>query len=39
MEQGLPHAYIAGRAKFKIPRAEAWLDAHGFIEWRGGDAV
>jgi len=39
MEEGLPHAYIAGRAKFKIPKVETWLDTHGFIELRGGDAA
>jgi hypothetical protein len=39
MEEGLPHTYIAGRAKFKIAKSEAWLDSHGFIEWRGGDAA
>jgi hypothetical protein len=40
MAEGMPYAYIAGRAKFKVARAESWLYEHGFIEWRGGgDAV
>jgi len=39
MTEGMPHAYIAGRAKFKVARAESWLDEHGFIERRGGDAA
>ena len=39
MAEGMPYAYIAGRAKFKVVKAEAWLDEHGFIDWRGGDAA
>lgn len=39
MAEGMPYAYIAGRAKFKVPKAESWLYEHGFIEWRGGDAA
>lgn len=39
MGEGMPHAYIAGRAKFKVSRVEPWLDEHGFIEVRGGELV
>jgi hypothetical protein len=35
MEEGLPHAHIAGRAKFQVTVVAAWLDEHGFIERRG----
>lgn len=36
MAEGMPHTYIAGKAKFKVGRCESWLDAHGFIEHRQG---
>jgi hypothetical protein len=39
MTEGMPHKYIAGKAKFKISRVEPWLEAHGFIEDRGGEAA
>lgn len=39
MAEGMPHAYIAGRAKFNVGKAESWLDRHGFIEHHGGDAA
>lgn len=39
MAEGMPYAYIAGRAKFKVVKAEAWLYEHGFIDWRGGGAA
>jgi hypothetical protein len=39
MVEGMPHTYIAGRAKFKVGLVEPWLDRHGFMEHRGGDAV
>lgn len=35
MEEGLPHALIAGRAKFKASEAEPWLEERGHIERRG----
>jgi hypothetical protein len=38
MAEGMPHTFIAGRAKFKVSRVEPWLDEHGFIEDRGGAA-
>jgi hypothetical protein len=38
MAEGMPHTYIAGRAKFKVSLVEPWLAAHGFIEDRGGAA-
>jgi hypothetical protein len=39
MVDGMPHTYIAGRAKFKVSLVEPWLDRHGYIEHRGGDAA
>jgi hypothetical protein len=39
MAEGMPHTYIAGRAKFKVSRCEPWLAEHGFIEDRGGAAA
>lgn len=39
MEQGLPHAHIAGRAKFHVSEVEPWLEAHGYIQRRGGAAA
>lgn len=39
MVEGMPHTYIAGRAKFKASRTESWLHVHGFIEHRGGDVA
>jgi hypothetical protein len=36
MVEGMPHTYIAGRAKFKVSEVEPWLDRNGFIE-RGGE--
>jgi len=39
MAEGMPHAYIAGRAKFNVGKAESWLERNGFIEHRGGDAA
>jgi hypothetical protein len=35
MVEGMPHTYIAGRAKFRVSEVEPWLDRHGFIEWGG----
>lgn len=35
MAEGMPHAEIAGRVKFKVAEAEPWLYEHGFIERRG----
>lgn len=35
MEEGLPHAHIAGRAKFRVSEVGPWLDAHGHIERKG----
>jgi hypothetical protein len=39
MSEGMPHTYIAGRAKFKVAKVESWLDDHGFIERRGVSCV
>lgn len=35
MEEGMPYAYIAGRAKFRVSEVDPWLDAHGFIDRAG----
>lgn len=35
MEEGLPHAHIAGRAKFRVSEVEPWLQEHGHIQVRG----
>ncbi|HET7052788.1 MAG TPA: hypothetical protein VFI09_02585 [Solirubrobacterales bacterium] len=39
MEEGLPHAHIAGRAKFHASEVEPWLEAHGYIDRRGEAAA
>lgn len=38
MAEGLPHAMIAGRVKFRASEAEVWLAEHGHIERRGAVA-
>ena len=38
MEEGLPHAHIAGRAKFQVSCVEPWLEQHGHLERRGDAA-
>lgn len=35
--EGMPHALIAGRIKFRASEVEPWLEVHGFMERRGGD--
>lgn len=35
MEEGLPHAHIAGRAKFQVSVVGSWLERHGHIDRRG----
>jgi hypothetical protein len=35
---GMPHAVIYGRVKFRISEAEPWLEAHGQLERRGSTA-
>lgn len=35
MAEGLPHAMIAGRVKFRPSEVEPWLEQHGHIERRG----
>lgn len=35
MHEGMPHAEILGRTKFKPQRCEAWLESHGFLEQKG----
>jgi hypothetical protein len=35
MAEGMPHAFIAGRIKFRASAVEPWLKEHGYIEERG----
>ena len=35
LAEGMPHAVIFGRPKFKIAQAEAWLEQAGHLEIRG----
>jgi hypothetical protein len=35
MEDGMPHAHIAGRAKFRVSEVGRWLDAHVEITRKG----
>lgn len=37
MEEGMPHAHIAGRAKFRVSEVEPWLEQHGHLSRRGSD--
>ncbi len=32
MAEGMPHAKIAGRVKFKASEVEPWLAEHGYME-------
>lgn len=35
MAEGIPHAIIAGRVKFKVAECERWLERHERIQLRG----
>lgn len=35
MAEGMPHAVIAGRPKFKPAECEPWLEEHGYLVWKG----
>lgn len=35
LKDGLPHALIAGRRKFRLSEVERWLERHGHMERRG----
>lgn len=37
--EGMPHAVIAGRIKFRASEVEPWLEQRGHIERRGGEAA
>ena len=39
MEEGLPHAHIAGRAKFLPTEVQKWLIANGYFDYRGDRAA
>ena len=32
LAEGMPHARIFGRPKFKVTEVEPWLEAHGYLE-------
>ena len=32
MDEGMPHARIAGRIKFRATEVEPWLERHGYME-------
>jgi excisionase family DNA binding protein len=34
-EEGMPHAVIAGRRKFRVSEVEAWLEKKGHLERKG----
>jgi hypothetical protein len=34
LAEGLPHAVILGRVKFRVSEVEPWLEAHGHLERR-----
>lgn len=38
MAEGLPHAVIFGRAKFRLTDVEAWLEVQGLLRPEGGAA-
>lgn len=35
MADGMPHAVIAGRCKFRASQIEPWLEQHGHLQQRG----
>ena len=35
MAEGMPHAMIGGRPKYRASEVEAWLEAHGQLEHHG----
>jgi hypothetical protein len=35
MDEGMPHALIAGRVKFRPSEVEPWLEQHGHFKRRG----
>lgn len=37
--EGMPHAVIAGRIKFRASEVEPWLEERGHLERRGGQAA
>ena len=38
LEEGMPHALIAGRVKFRASVVERWLADRGYLEQRGDAA-
>lgn len=39
MQEGMPHAEILGRAKFKPHECESWLEEHGDLRRKGQRAA
>jgi hypothetical protein len=39
LAEGMPHAVIFGRPKFKVSIVEPWLEQHGYIERADGIAA
>lgn len=38
MQEGMPHAEIMGRAKFRVEEVEPWLEQHGYLRRKGNAA-
>lgn len=38
-DEGMPHALIAGRCKFRPSEVEPWLEQRGYLEHRRGEAA
>lgn len=39
LAQGMPHATIFGRVKFRVSEVEPWLEAHGYLVHSDGEAI
>jgi hypothetical protein len=39
LAEGMPHAVIFGRVKFRVSEVEPWLEDHGHLVRPGGDVV
>jgi hypothetical protein len=37
LTEGMPHAVIFGRCKFRVSEVEPWLEAHHYLVRHGGD--
>lgn len=36
-KDGIPHAILAGRIKYKVSRVEPWLEANGYLKVHEGE--